>query len=137
MLEGLKKSGMKKGYIKTPREKRVCQCCMEGFEVLVTSTQKYCSQSCAGSVAIKKATDRYLEKRNTIHQSIKDYIIKWSLDNKKIVSQAPLNKIKSTIAPLVDDIQMQFGVKDFRVISKAVFGEDRGRKELLKFMKDV
>jgi len=28
-------------------------------------------------------------------------------------------------------------VKDFRVISKAVFGEDRGRKELLRFMKNV
>jgi hypothetical protein len=28
-------------------------------------------------------------------------------------------------------------VKDFRVISKAVFGEDRGRKELLKFMQNV
>jgi hypothetical protein len=39
--------------------------------------------------------------------------------------------------PLLDDIQKQFGVKDIRVISKAVFGEDRGRKELLKFMQKM
>lgn len=137
MLEGLKKSGMKKGYIKTPRENRTCEECMEEFVVLVTSTQKYCSQTCAGKVAIRNATDRYVDLRKNIHISIRDYIIKWSIDNKEIVSATPLNKIKTTIAPLVDEIQKQFGVKDFRVISKAVFGENRGRKELIKFMKDV
>ena len=137
MLEGLKKSGIKKGYIKTPREKRTCKECGKEFIVLVTSIQKYCSQSCAGKVAIRNATGRYIEKRENIHQNMKDYIIKWAIDNQKIVSETPLNRIKTTIAPLLDEIQKKFGVKDFRVISKAVFGEDRGRKELIKFMKEV
>lgn len=137
MLEGLRKSGMKKGYIKTPRERRICYECNEEFEVLITSQQKYCSQTCAGKVAIRHATNQYMKKRNIIHQQIKDYIIQWSIMNKEIVCRTPLNKIKTTISPLVDEIYENFGVKDFRVISKAVFGEDRGRKELIRFMKDV
>lgn len=136
MLEGLKKSGIKKGYIRTARERRKCAECKQAFEVLVTSSQKYCSQSCAGKVAIRNATNRYVEIRHSTHKSIKDYIIKWSIENKDIVSGTPLNKIKTTIAPLVDEIQKKYGVKDFRVISKVVFDEDRGRKELIKFMKE-
>lgn len=137
MIEGLKKSGVKKGYIKTPREKRICEECNGEFEVLITSIQKYCSKSCAGKVAIRIATERYVEKRNIIHKSISNYIIWWSIKNKDIVLGTPLNKIKTTITPLLDDIQDKFGVKDFRVISKAVFGKDRGRKELIKYMKKV
>lgn len=137
MLEGLKKSGIKKGYIKIPREKRHCDECSGEFESLITSTQRFCNQKCAGKSAIRSATKSYVEKRNGIHQSIKDYVIKWSLDNQDIVSGTPLNKIKTTIGSLIDEIQDNFGVKDFRVISKAVFGEDRGRKALIKFMKNV
>jgi hypothetical protein len=128
---------VKKGYIRIPREERVCSECKESFTVLSTSPQKYCSRTCSGNVAIRNATVRYSDKRSKIHRSIKKYIIQWSIENKMIVSKTPLNKIKTTLAPLLDDIHQQFGVKDFRVISKAVFGEDRGRKELIKFMKNV
>lgn len=137
MIEGLRKSGIKKGYIRVPREKRICGECMEEFEVISTSPQKYCNRTCSGKVAMRNATIKYMEKRNAIHQSMREYIVQWSIDNKEIVSRTPLNKIKTTIAPLINDIQEQFGVKDFRVISKAVFGEDRGRKELILFMKKV
>ncbi|OXS80382.1 hypothetical protein [Domibacillus enclensis] len=137
MIEGLKKSGVKKGYIRIPREKRSCKECREVFNVIVTSKRKYCSRKCSGNVAMRNATIQYMEKRQFIHKNIRDYIIKWSMDNKEIVLETPLNKIKTTIAPLIVDIEEQFGVKDFRVISKAVFGEDRGRKELILFMKNV
>lgn len=46
-----------------------------------------------------------------------------------------INKINTSLSPLLKEIYERFDVKDFRVISKAVFGEDRGRKKLLKFMK--
>jgi hypothetical protein len=138
MLEGLRKSGLsQKGKIKTPREMRKCKQCNQEFQVLITSPQIFCSRSCAGKEAMKKATESYVEKRINIHKEIKKYIIQWSKVNKSIVLETPLNKIKTTIKPLTNDIQEQFGVKDFRVISKAVFGEDRGRKELIKFMKSV
>jgi hypothetical protein len=137
MIEGLRKSGVKKGYIRIPREKRTCIECMEEFEVIATSPQKYCNRGCSGKVAIKKATVQYIVKRRNIHQSIKDYIIEWSITNKEKVLSTPLNKIKTNIAPLIYEIEKRYGVKDFRVISKAVFGEDRGRKELIMFMKNV
>lgn len=137
MLEGLRKSGMKKGYIKTPREIRVCDGCKKDFEVLITSSQKFCSQKCSGKVAMKRATNSYVHKRKCVHQNIKDYIIKWSINNVETVIKTPYNKIQTSLTPLLEDIYTNFGVKDFRVISKAIFGEDRGRKELLKFMKTV
>ncbi|WP_040208053.1 PDDEXK family nuclease [Neobacillus jeddahensis] len=138
MLEGLRKSGLvQKGKLKKPRENRKCVECGQEFIVIKTSPQKFCSQSCAGKVAIKCATETYVEKRYRIHELIKKYIIKWSKENKEIVLSTPFNKIKTTIKPLTSQIQKEFGVKDFRVISKAVFGEDLGRKELLKFMQKV
>jgi hypothetical protein len=33
--------------------------------------------------------------------------------------------------------ELNFGVKDFRVISASIFGEDKGRKNFLKFMKNT
>ncbi|MBU8916418.1 restriction endonuclease [Bacillus sp. FJAT-29953] len=138
MIEGLRKSGLsQKGKFKKERQTRFCEVCGQNFIVIETSPQKFCSQSCAGKVAIKKATDIYVDSRLKIHEGIKDIIIQWSKENREIVLKTPLNKIKTTIKPLLDDIQKHFGVKDFRVISKAVFGEDRGRKELIKYMKQV
>ncbi|PLR76476.1 restriction endonuclease [Bacillus sp. V3-13] len=138
MLEGLRKSGLaQKGKIKTPREIRKCIKCNREFEVLKTSKQSYCSILCSAQNAIKLATDAYVNKRRETHKEIKDYIINWSILNEQVVLSTPLNKISTTIYPLVNDIYRKFGVKDFRVISKAVFGEDRGRKELILFMKKV
>lgn len=138
MIEGLRKSGLvQKGKIKKPRELRICKECGKKFQVIVTSPQKYCSQECSGNVAIRIATEVYVDKRRRLHESIKECIIQWSIANKEIVLATPLNKIKTTLKPLTEKIQEQYGVKDFRVISKAVFGEDRGRKELLRFMKLV
>jgi endogenous inhibitor of DNA gyrase (YacG/DUF329 family) len=138
MLEGLRKSGLaQKGKLKKPRLTRFCEECGQEFTVIESSHQKFCSQSCAGKDAIKVATEIYVENRLNVHHDIKEYIIQWSKENRDIVLATPLNKIKTTIKPLLEDIQKQFGVKDLRVISKSVFGEDRGRKELLKFMKQV
>lgn len=138
MLEGLRKSGLsQKGKIKIPREKRVCKNCGDCFTVIKTSSRKFCSQSCAGENAIKKATEVYVSKREILHVEIRDYTIQWSKLNKEIVLNAKLNKVSTVIAPLLNEIHDLFGVKDLRVISKAVFGKDLGRKELLKFMKSV
>jgi len=138
MKEGLRKSGLaQKGKHKVPRVLKRCLDCGKPFIVLNTSIQLYCSQHCAGNAAIKIATDVYVQKRKTVHQNIRDYIISWSKENKHIVLSTPLNKIKPTLQPLLQNIQELFDVKDIRVISKAVFGEDRGRKELIMFMKKV
>ncbi|EKN69838.1 hypothetical protein BABA_07776 [Neobacillus bataviensis LMG 21833] len=138
MLEGLRKSGLaQKGKFKKTRQTRFCIECGQEFIVIETSPQKFCSQTCAGKEAIRIATDIYVEKRKEIHYGIKEYIIQWTNENRELVLATPLNKIKTTINPLLEDIQKLFDVKDIRVISKAVFGEDRGRKELIKFMQKV
>ncbi|WP_255259815.1 restriction endonuclease [Lentibacillus sp. CBA3610] len=138
MVVGLKKSGLaQKGKFKKPREIRLCKECGHNFEVIATSIQTFCTQKCAGNFAIRNATKSYINKRKSIHENIRNYIIQWSLQNKDIVIQTPFNKIKSTLEPLIEDIHKEFGVKDFRVISKAVFGKDCGRKELLKFMQKL
>ena len=138
MLEGLRNSGLaQKGKIKTKREERKCQRCQEVFITLITSEKKFCSQTCSGQHAIEIATETYMKKREAIHIDIKEYIISWTIENKEIVQATPLNKIKTFIRPLTDEIENLFDVKDFRVISKAVFGEDRGRKELIKYMKKL
>lgn len=138
MLEGLRKSGLsQKGKIKIPREKRICKNCGACFTVIRTSTKKFCSQSCAGKNAIKRATEVYVSKRERLHVEIRNYIILWSKLNKDVILNAKLNKISTILVPLLNEIQNLFGVKDLRIISKAVFGKDLGRKELLKFMKGV
>jgi hypothetical protein len=138
MVEGLRKTGLaQKGKIKTPREHRSCTTCGNEFKTLITSTQRFCTQVCAGQDNIKSATDHYIKKRQLTHGFIKAHIIEWCNKNKEVVRSTPYNKIKSSLEPLWDGIELKFDVKDFRVISKAVFGEDRGRKELLNFMKDT
>ncbi|PIC62757.1 restriction endonuclease [Sporosarcina sp. P13] len=138
MIDGLRKSGLsQKGKIKTEREIRYCALCFDEFTVMVTSTQKYCGQQCSGQLAIRIATDSYVKSRNSIHRNIKEYIIQWTSENKELVLSTPFNKINSTITPLTNEIFSRYGVKDMRVISKAVFGEDKGRKELLRFMKKL
>jgi hypothetical protein len=138
MLEGLKKSGLaQKGKIKTPREKRKCLICNTEFVTMVTSPKKYCNKVCAGKNAIQYATKEYVNKRKFLHKEIKQFIVEWSIANSTTVLDTPFNKVSTTISSMIDQIEQSFGVKDLRVISKAVFGEDRGRKELLLFMKKV
>lgn len=137
MIEGLKKSGMKKGFIKVPRVERECLHCNKPFITLETSIQKYCSRTCSGSVAIKLATEASINKQLLLHQEIKKYVIAWTIKNNEIVEKAPFNKIKPTIDPLLREIELKYGIKDLRIISKAIFGKDCGRKELLKFMKSI
>ena len=138
MVEGLRNSGLsQKGKIKIPRENRCCSLCSEVFIVMQTSTRIYCSRECSGTAAMKIATDVYVKKREDIHGEIKKYVIQWTIENKEIVLSTPFNKINSTIKPMTDEIFYRFDVKDFRVISKAIFGIDKGRKELIEIYEEV
>lgn len=136
MLEGLRNSGLtQKGKIKTPRVRRNCLICQHEFETLVSSNKKFCSRVCAGKNAIEYATFEYVNKRKAVHEEIKEFILQWSICHSEIVLGTPLNKISTTIAEMTNEIEKLYGVKDLRVISKAVFGKDQGRKDLLLFMK--
>lgn len=138
MIEGLRQSGLaQKGKNRIPREKRSCNLCLNEYTVMKTSTRIYCGRECSGNVAIKLATDVYVTKRKNIHSEIKIYIIQWTMENQELVLSTPYNKINSTIKPMTEEISRLYGIKDMRVISKAVFGIDQGRKKLLEFMKKL
>jgi len=137
MLEGLKKSGMaQRGKIKTKRTVKKCLRCQKKYTILITSSKKYCSRKCSGSVAIELATENYILTRKNIHTGIREFVVEWSLSNSETVLWTPLNKISTSILPMIEIIGEKFGVKDLRVITKAVFGKDLGRKKLIDFMKD-
>ena len=136
MIEGLRKSGaVQKGKIKTPREVRICKKCEREFITLINSPQIYCNQKCAAKINVQLAMEMYVSNRNETSINIKKLINEWTLENKEMVLNTPYNKITTNLYPLFREIQVRFNVKDMRVISKAIFGKDKGRKELLKYMK--
>lgn len=137
MKEGLRKTGLsQKGKIKTPRETRKCILCNEEFVEMITSPKVYCNIQCSGKVAIERATEVYVEKRNNIHTEIKEDIEGWALENKQLITDAKFNKIKPTLQPILEVIEDRYDVKDIRVISKAVC-ETESRKDLLKHLKEI
>lgn len=138
MIEGLRKSGLtQKGKIKVPRVNRLCVVCGNEFKCLITSKRKNCKQKCAARINIQRATEQYVYNRERVKCEIKLFVIQWAKENKELVINTPFNKIKTNLAPLLHHIQLNFGVKDFRVISASIFGEDKGRKKFLEFMKDT
>lgn len=138
MIEGLRKSGLtQKGKLKSPREKRECLNCKVRFTVTIKSTQRYCGMECVMENARKKQKENYKKERKVIHDQIKFKIDNWSIANKSLVMSIPYNKIKTNLEPLLNEIENELEVKDIRVITKAVIGEGKGRKELLKYMKEL
>ncbi|WP_035322045.1 restriction endonuclease [Peribacillus kribbensis] len=138
MLNGLRKSGLaQKGKIKVPRHVRYCPVCGSSFTVLVSSNQKFCKQACAGHCNIQLATQKQVEKKEIRHEQIKQHVIQWAHRNKEVVNIIPLNKVKTYLSPMIDEIHSLYGVKDLRIISASIFSRDLGRKELLKFMRNI
>lgn len=121
------------------RESRICayEKCNNEFIVTVNSKRKYCSQLCTSRVAAPLGAKAEIEKSRRKLDRVKEYIIHWSMNNQEIISETPYNRIKTNLHELFDNIHTLFDIKDMRIISKAVFGEDRGRKELLTYLKEI
>lgn len=137
MVDGLRKSGKAQlGKIKVPRVVRQCSVCQSNFNTLTSSSQVYCSQSCAGKTAIKLATEAYVKKRDDLKLEIKEFSINWALSNRDVIQKAPYNRISTCLAPLTEEIYNRYDVKDYRIISKAICGKE-SRKEMMKFLKQI
>lgn len=126
-----------KGVPKAPREVRNCLYCNRLFEVIVTSNKKFCTLNCANRAKTGLGNEVYVKKRQSIHSEIKDFVEGWAKENKDFVTKIPYNKISTYLEPIILKVNERFGVKDFRVITKAVLNEDKGRKELLKYLKNL
>lgn len=128
-------------YAKEPRVERIKIACLQcGNEFVVTinnpKERKFCSEKCArlyngklGNEVQKKNSEAHL-------RLVKKYIYTWSINNEALILDTPYNKISTTLNPLFEEIEIKYNIKDKRTISKAMFGEDKGRKELLLHLKD-
>jgi hypothetical protein len=128
----------KKGsWVKVPRVQRSCEFCGQEFIALTTSKQKFCTDVCAGRYGFKLATKSNMAEREKTHQLIKEFVLDWTSKNFELIKGTPFNRIKTNLQPLLGKIDDKFHVKDIRVITQAVLGEQLGRKELLKFLKTL
>lgn len=141
-LEASKKGAQKareklKGKIKVERIKKICPICSKEFRILITNQkQKYCSQLCANKANSKLGAEKEKQQAQILRDKIREHVMEWAKNNKEIILSTPYNKIKTNLKPLFDEIENKYGIKDLRIISKSVFGEDKGRKELLRFLKE-
>lgn len=131
-------------HTKEPRSKRVnirCKGCNIKFTVTeaVGRTRMYCNFECftehnkarmseIGKAEMKKYQDR--------RDDMREDMLKWSMDNKDKVLSTKLNRISNTFQDMYDMIEDKYGIIDNRTISTALFGEDRGRKEMVRYLQE-
>ena len=118
----------------------VCLNCGKEFKVkpFEAKDKKFCCNKCVGQhlaktgkakenseiAAIKKHQENIIFK-----QEIKNFIIDWIVNHKDIVSTCPLNKITTTLYPLLEAIKQKYNIKDIR--SLFICFEAKNKKEFL------
>lgn len=127
------------GIEKTPREIRKCEYCGKSMRVLITSKQRYCSPTCSGNDNYKLGLKKQAENTNKRRKKIKEFIIKWTLDNKDLVLKTPYNKITTNLKEMFDEIDREFGVnsRNGYAARSVSDGKSTSRKQLLDFMKEL
>lgn len=129
---------LKKGIFKKKRETRNCLMCDKIFTVIETSKQIFCSQTCGSKYNFHLATEVNVQNKQERYKDIKEFAIKWVKDNKEIINDANFSKINTALDPLINEIHNKFNIKDIRIISLAVTGDEQaGRRNLLSFLKDL
>lgn len=126
--------------MRKPRSERVerqCNFCGSSITVTTYSKRKYCTHLCAVRASSPKGASRLKNQAKKRRDLVKAFILAWVEENKEIILSTPSNKITTTLDALFSEIEKRFGIKDLRIISKAVFGEDRGRKELLYYLQQI
>lgn len=139
-LEGNRKTGYAAQKLpRVKRETRTCvyENCDKEFTVTINSKKKYCSTGCSLRVSSPRGVETGKRKSRIVLDQVKEYIIDWVMNNKNIVDETPFNKITTNLSELFENIHYLYNIKDMRIVSKAIFGEDRGRKELLRYLKEI
>lgn len=119
----------------------ICKNCNKQIELSLweSKIRKFCSNQCANSFNIKKATteasvvnhNRCVER----YCEIKNYVLNWALLNKSTIAKCKMNRIGVHMKPLINSVYNNFGIKDLRTISKAVVGES-SKREFVKYLKE-
>lgn len=123
----------KKGYIKVPREKRICPTCGKEFVEIITSKQKHCSRQCNKN-AIAYATEVFKQQYEEHRIEVEKEIFEWTKNNRDLVLSTKFNKINSTLKDLYKMLYEKYDIKDERSVSKIL--KTTSRKEFLKILKE-
>lgn len=115
-----------------------CECCGKIFKVppFEAKTRKYCSNNCANSINIQKATEaasiaNHL-RAEANYTNYKQEVMHWIKNNKTLIMTCPKNKISTTLIAL-QEIAADYNITDWRTIGRALCGESSKRK-LLEYL---
>lgn len=114
-----------------------CEYCDVEYRYERYKNRRFCSLDCACKHNSLLGAEKTKQNSKDNLDSLKSFIYEWSFNNKDLILNSPLNKISTTLSPLFYEIELEFGIKDKRTISKAIFGKDKGRKEFLIHLKNT
>lgn len=142
MLEGALKGALtlknRKGkWFKVEREKRNCAKCGKEFVVIKTSSQKYCSTKCPSEIGAVMAKELIDKENAAKSEAIKQITHQWIVGKEKKILNTKFNRIGNTLNSLVDEIYNELGIRDIRTITKHLIGKEKGRKDLLQYLKNL
>lgn len=114
--------------------------CGKTFKVTTASnkTRKFCSTSCSAiqehrKEQSKKGAQAEKDNQQVIYDVIQNEINTFVRQNINEVLLTKENKL--TVLSIWKTLYKTTGIKDMRIYSKALFGKDLGRKEILRYMK--
>lgn len=128
-------------FLRKPRSPRVTKNCInrncnKEFVVTIYSPRVYCSHLCANRAHSLLGAEKEKEEAFKIRENIRAHMLLWARSNKDIIKNTKFNKIAQPLQPLYDSIESEFGIKDKRIVSKALLRKDGTRKEMLTFLKE-
>lgn len=144
MLDGLKKGT--EIWKQQCQEKRVafkCPYCgkIELLPKWEAEHKKYCSIECrkkhgeykdTASKASQIAAEKAHEKNLADKENIGKFILEWSNAHKDLIDSCPLNKISSTLEPLMQEIEAKYQIKDIR--SLFICFNVKNKKEFVRYL---
>lgn len=145
MLDGLKRGTQTvKERAKNNFVDYVCPVCKRSYKMKQweINNRKACSPKCAANVGyekklenIRKMTEINRLKKQQERYEIKEFIVTWSYDNKEVILNCPLNKIKGNLDPLLRLVEEEYHVKDIRSVMLCF--NITSRKEFILYLRKL
>lgn len=107
----------------------------------IANSKKFCSLECSARArtwekGVDAAATKTHLKNLRLKSTIKHKIEEWTLENRSLVLNCPYNKIVPTLQPLLDLMQVEYGIKDIRSLF-ACYENVKSKKEFLNALKHV
>lgn len=120
----------------------ICEHCGKEFSVppWESKRRKYCSNECANTVNIQKATETAaeLKKEKTKQRNslIQETVKEWSVSNIETIKNCPTRGINTHLIGLQQLIASEYQISDWRSIGNAICGSPN-KTDLLKYLQNL